>query len=47
MAILVNSDRRSCAIRPMTPEISGHHSCDIRPAFLSYPAKDRHLMHGV
>ena len=44
MPILVNSDRRSCAIRPSIPEISGHRSCGIRPAFLFYPAKGRHLM---
>ena len=47
LTILVNSDRRSCAIRPSIPEISGHRSWGIRPAFLSYPAKGRHLMHGV
>ncbi len=34
LTILVNSDRRSCAIRPSIPEISGHRSCGIRPAFL-------------
>jgi hypothetical protein len=39
LAILVNSDRRSCAIWPMTPEISGHRSCSIRPAFLSSRSK--------
>jgi len=44
VAILVNSDRCSCAIRPSIPKLSGYRSCGIRPSFLSHPANGRHLI---